>query len=82
MGAPDIEKSQDRAISALKELSEDKLRVAADFIEYLRSREEWEATWETMGDEKMMADIRAADEDWEAGRREKFTSWGKMKSNV
>ena len=82
MRAREIKEFRDRAISSLKELPEDKLRVAVDFIEYLRSREEWEATWEIMGDEKMMADIKAADEDWEAGRSGKFTPWDEIKRNV
>ncbi len=31
-----------KAIAALDEISEDRLKVALDFIEYLKDKEEWE----------------------------------------
>lgn len=62
-----------KAIAALEELSEDRLKVALDFIEYLKDKEEWEATWEVMADPETMEALREADEDRKAGRMDRFT---------
>ncbi len=69
---------QKEAVSSLNELSEEKLKVALDFIEYLKDREEWEATWEVLGNKKMMEEIKIADDDWEKGQRKNFVSWEKV----
>ena len=61
-----------RAIAALQEFSEERLKVGLDFIEYLEDKEEWEATWEVMADPETMEAIREADEDWKMGRMDKF----------
>ena len=50
----------ERAIEQLKHLSEDRIKEAIDFMEYLRTkelREEWEATEEILADEGMMKGI-------------------------
>ena len=50
----------ERAIEQLKHLSEDRIKEAIDFMEYLRNkelREEWEATEEILADEGMMKEI-------------------------
>ena len=51
----------EKAIEQLKHLSEERLKEAIDFIEYLRTKElqeEWEATEEILADEEMMKGIR------------------------
>ena len=82
MGAKGVTKDQERAISSLKVLSGDKLKLVSDFIEYLKDREEWEATFEVLANKKMMADIKAADEDWKTRRKERFIPWDKVKRSV
>ena len=82
MGAKGVTKYQERAISSLKVLSGDKLKLVSDFIEYLKDREEWEATFEVLANKKMMADIKAADEDWKTRRKERFIPWDKVKRSV
>ena len=50
----------ERAIEQLKHLSEERIKEAIDFMEYLRTkelREEWEATEEILADEEMMKGI-------------------------
>jgi len=50
----------ERTIEQLKHLSEDRIKEAIDFMEYLRNkelREEWEATEEILADEGMMKGI-------------------------
>ena len=62
-----------KATAALQELSAERLKAALDFIEYLKDKEEWEATWEVMADPETMEAIREADEDWKMGRMDRFT---------
>ena len=50
----------ERATEQLKQLSEERIKEAIDFMEYLRNkelREEWEATEEILSDEEMMKGI-------------------------
>jgi len=82
MGIQELKKYQEKAISSLKELSEEKLKVAVDFIEYLQSKEEWEVTWEILANEEMMANIRKAEKDWREGRKENFIPWSQLKRDV
>jgi len=76
------EVKKNKVISLLDELPEEKLRVALDFVEYLRDKEEWNATYEVLGDKKIIEDIKVADKDWKEKRKENFTPWEKIKRNV
>jgi len=71
-----------KAIEKLDVLSSDRLKVVLDFIEYLEQKEELDATLEILADEESMRNIRAADQDWEAGRMQEFISWNKVKRHV
>jgi len=82
MKAIEIKECQKEAVSSLNGLSEEKLKVALDFIEYLKDREEWEATWEILGNRKMMKEIKMANNDWGKKRKESFIPWEKVKRNV
>ncbi len=48
---------KERLESLIAKLPSDKLALLVDFAEYLRDREEWEATWELLGDPKMRKDV-------------------------
>ncbi len=48
---------KERLEAALAELPSDKLALLVDFAEYLRDREEWEATLELLSDPKMRRDV-------------------------
>ena len=64
---------------AVETLSDKKARVALDFINYLREREEWEATAELLSDEKLLMDYKAAREEIKKGNTVK---WKNIKRNV
>ena len=51
-------------------------------IEYLEQKEDLDATLEITADENSMQNIRAADQAWEAGKVQEFTSWNKVKRHV
>ncbi len=73
---------RDRALTTLNELSDSRLQVALDFLEYLKEKEEWEATLEILSDPETMAAIREAEEDWENGRMNRFVSLEEVRKRV
>jgi len=68
-----------KAKEAIETLSDKKARVALDFINYLREREEWEATAELLSDKKLLMDYKAAREEIKKGNTAK---WKAIKRNV
>jgi hypothetical protein len=57
---------------AIETLSEQRARVALDFVDYLREREEWEATAELISDKKLLMDYKAAREEIKKGNTVKL----------
>ena len=70
---------KERTKQAIDRLSEARVRLILDFIEYLNEKEEWEATKEILEDKGMMEDIRACDEDLEGGEMDNFIPWNEVK---
>ncbi len=70
---------KERTKQAIDRLSEARVRLILDFIEYLNEKEEWEATKEILEDKGMMEDIRACDEDLEKREMDKFIPWNEVK---
>ena len=66
----------------LDELSEEKLRVAKDFLGYLKEKEEWEATLEILSSHELMAQIEETEKAIRNGRLDEFSSWEKVKRDV
>jgi len=62
-----------------EKLSKEAKREAADFITYLRMKEDIRATKETLTDENLLESILRSEEDFEAGRSKK---WSEVKENV
>ena len=62
------------AKEALDALSEKKVSVVLDFIDYLREREEWKATDELLSDKKLLRDYRKAREEIRKGKTVKWRS--------
>ena len=60
-------------------LSKEAKREVADFIAYLRLKEEVRATKEILTDENLLESILKSEEDFEAGR---FKEWSEVKENV
>jgi len=67
---------------AIDELSEEKIRVAIDFIDYLKVKEEMEATLEVLSSHELMAQIGEAEKSIKKGKTEDFIPWEKVKRNV
>lgn len=68
-----------QAKEAIETLSDKKARVALDFINYPREREEWEATAELLSDEELLMDYKAAREEI---KKDNTVKWKHVKRNV
>jgi len=60
-------------------LSKKRKKEVADFVAYLKVKEELEATKEILRDKDFLNSIMRGDEDFKAGR---FKSWSEVKENV
>lgn len=73
------QKLQQRLEAVIAQLPPDKLALLVDFAEYLRDREEWEATWELLSNPRMRKDV-------EEGRRQasqgKGRPWREVQKRV
>jgi len=78
----EVMKYQKKAIEEIKRLSESRLKAALDFIEYLAEKEEWEATWEVLGDKDSVEKIGVADNAWKDRRMGEFFEWDNVRRNV
>ena len=67
------------ASRVLRELSEPQLRVARDFLAYLRMKEEDDPTLEILANPSLTRDVRAARRDLARGRRSAFVAWERVK---
>jgi len=70
------------AKKTLDELSEEKLKVAKDFLSYLKEKEAMEATLEVLSSHELMAQIGEAEEAIREGRIDEFVSWEKVRRDV
>lgn len=70
------------AKKAIDKLSEEKVKVAIDFIDYLKEKEEMEATLEILLSRELMAQIEEAEKSIRKGELDEFVPWEKVKRNV
>jgi hypothetical protein len=70
------------AKKAIDELSEEKVKVAIDFIDYLKEKEGMEATLEILSSRELMAQIEEAEKAIKKGKLDEFIPWEKVKRNV
>lgn len=62
-----------------EKLSKERKKEVADFIAYLKVREELEATKEILRDKDFLQSIMKGDEDFRTGR---FKRWSEVRENV
>ncbi|TAN44856.1 MAG: hypothetical protein EPN22_04975 [Nitrospirae bacterium] len=67
---------------AIEELSNDKVQVAVDFLEYLKGKDVAEATLEILSSHELMAQIEEAERSLRKGKAEDFVPWEKIRRNV
>jgi len=76
---PSVRELRRQASALLKQLSPERLKTAIEFMEFLKEKEEWEATWDILTDPKMMEMIRKAEGRWRAKGKEAFVPWEEVK---
>lgn len=70
------------AKKAIEELSDEKIKVAIDFMDYLKEKEEMEATLEILSSRELMVQIEKAEKAIKKGKLDEFIPWEKVKRNV
>jgi len=71
--------NEDQMVADFSKLSNEHKKEAADFVAYLKIKEEAEATNEILSDEHFLKSIMKGDEDFKTGR---FKKWSEVKENV
>ncbi|MBI5187472.1 MAG: hypothetical protein HZA07_00115 [Nitrospirae bacterium] len=71
--------NEERVLSDFEKLSKKRKKEVADFIAYLKVKEELEATKEILRDKDFLQSIMKGDEDFRAGR---FKKWSEVRENV
>ena len=66
-------------LSDFERLSKKRKKEVADFVSYLKVKEEIEATKEIISDKDFLKSIMAGDEDFKAGRLKK---WSEVREDV
>lgn len=69
----------DKIFTDFEKLSKERKKEVADFIAYLKTKEELEATKEIISDKDFMKSIMKGDEDFKKGR---FKKWTEVREDV
>jgi hypothetical protein len=72
-------KKGERILADFERLSKKRKKEVADFVAYLKAKEELEATKEIIRDKDFLASIMRGDEDFRVGRVKK---WSEVKEDV
>ena len=72
-------KKEERIFADFEKLSKKRKKEVADFVAYLKAKEELEATKEIIRDKDFLASIMRGDEDFRVGRVKK---WSEVKEDV
>ena len=70
---------EERFFTDFEKLSKNRKKEVADFIAYLKAKEELEATKEILRDKDFLHSIMRGDEDFNAGR---FKKWSEVREDV
>lgn len=70
---------EEKIFTDFEKLSKKRKKEVADFIAYLKAKEELEATKEVIKDKDFLSSIMRGDEDFKAGR---FKKWSEVREDV
>jgi len=71
-----------RAKKTIEKLSPEKIKVAIDFLDFLKEKEEVEATLEVLSSRELTSQIEEAEKAIEKERLDEFVPWEKVKRDV
>ena len=69
-------------LEEVKSLSEERVKVLADFAAYLKEMEEWEATAEILGNEELAQQVKGSRKAWAEGRKGEFIFLEELKAKL
>ena len=70
---------EEKILADFERLSKKRKKEVADFVAYLKAKEELEATKEILSDKDFLNSIMRGDEDFKAGR---YKRWSEVKEDV
>jgi hypothetical protein len=70
---------EEKIINDFEKLSKGRKKEVAEFIAYLKAKEELEATKEIINDKDFLKSIMSGDEDFKSGR---FKRWSEVREDV
>ena len=70
---------EEKILADFERLSKKRKKEVADFVAYLKAKEELEATKEILSDKDFLNSIMRGDEDFRAGR---YKRWSEVKEDV
>jgi len=70
---------EEKILADFERLSKKRKKEVADFVAYLKAKEELEATKEILSDKDFLNSIMRGDEDFSAGR---YKRWSEVKEDV
>jgi len=68
-------------LKEIDELSEDRVRLLADFVAFLKEREEWVATLEVLENKELTEAVRKSRAEWAQGKSSEFISLSELKQS-
>ena len=68
-------------LKEIDELSEDRVRLLADFAAFLKEREEWVATLEVLENKELAEAVRKSRAEWSQGRSSEFINFSELKQS-
>ncbi len=71
--------NEEKVINNFEKLTKERKKKVAEFIAYLKVKEELEATKEIINDKDLLKSIMRSDEDFKSGR---FKKWAELREKV
>lgn len=68
-------------LKEIEGLSEERVKLLADLVAFLKEREDWEATFEILGNTELTEAIQASRQAWKEGRKDQFVSFRKKRAS-
>lgn len=69
---PKTNVARKQLLKEIEGLSEERVKLLADLVAFLKEREEWEATFEILGNTELTEAIQESRRAWKEGRKAEF----------
>ncbi len=76
---PKTNVARKQLLKEIEGLSEERVKLLADLVAFLKEREEWEDTFEILGNTELTEAVQASRQAWKEGRKEEFVPFWKKR---